>query len=91
MSYQNRRYRVVDGKLQKRWDAPGEGWFVTKVEAWAADSANARTAAARMAKKEKARKEREAKEAKAEAKRVAAKAEGDPQPTPDPATAWQDA
>ncbi len=36
MSYQNRRYRVVDGKLQKRWDAPGEGWFMTKAEAWAA-------------------------------------------------------
>ena len=36
MGYQNRRYRVVDGKLEKRWDAPVEGWFMTKAEAWAA-------------------------------------------------------
>ena len=37
MGYQNRRYRVVDGKLAKRWDGADEpGWFVTKVEAWAA-------------------------------------------------------
>ncbi len=39
MGYQNRRYRVVDGKLEKRWDAPGEGWFVTKADAWAAVAA----------------------------------------------------
>ena len=37
MGYQNRRYRVVDGKLAKRWDGADEpGWFVTKAEAWAA-------------------------------------------------------
>ena len=37
MGYQNRRYRVVDGKLAKRWDGADEpGWFLTKAEAWAA-------------------------------------------------------
>ena len=37
MGYQNRRYRVVDGKLAKRWDGADEpGWFVTKAEALAA-------------------------------------------------------
>ena len=37
MSYQNRRYRVVAGKVEKRWDGTDEpGWFKTKVEAWAA-------------------------------------------------------
>ena len=37
MGYQNRRYRVVGGKLAKRWDGADEpGWFVTKAEAWAA-------------------------------------------------------
>jgi hypothetical protein len=30
----NRRYKVVNGKLEKRWDAP-EGWHVTKADAWA--------------------------------------------------------
>ena len=35
MGYQNRRYRVVDGKLAKRWDGADEpGWFVTKADAW---------------------------------------------------------
>ena len=39
MGYQNRRYRVVDGKLAKRWDGADEpGWFVTKAEAWDAVS-----------------------------------------------------
>ncbi len=64
MSYQNRRYRVVDGKLAKRWDSPSDGWFVTKAEAWAAeevrvkkDADAAKTAAARAAmdKKRKAK------------------------------------
>lgn len=37
MSYQNRRYRVVDGKLEKVWNGTNEpGWFKTKVEARAA-------------------------------------------------------
>lgn len=40
MSYQNRRYRVVDGKLEKVWNGTNEpGWFKTKAEAWAAVAA----------------------------------------------------
>ena len=40
MGYQNRRYRVVDGKIEKRWDGTKEpGWFMTKAEAWAAVAA----------------------------------------------------
>ena len=33
--YAKRVYRVVDGKLQKKWDGDPE-WFKTKAEAWAA-------------------------------------------------------
>ena len=37
MGYPNRRYRVRDGKLEKRWDAPdGADWFVNKADALAA-------------------------------------------------------
>ena len=31
---QNRRYKVINGKLEKRWDAP-EGWHATKADALA--------------------------------------------------------
>ncbi len=72
MSYPNRRYRVVDGKLAKRWDAPGDGWYVTKVEAWEAERVRvekaagaAKTAAARAAKVQKDKDRQAAKEAKA--------------------------
>ena len=74
MGYPNRRYRVVDGKLVKRWDAPGDGWFVTKAEAWADDAAKAKTFAANNARRESAKKQRDAKAEKAAAK-VAKKAE----------------
>ncbi len=65
MSYQNRRYRVVDGRLKKRWDSPTEGWYMTKIEAWDVEEKRlkkaadvARTDAARAAR-DKNRKEKE--------------------------------
>lgn len=65
-SYRNRRYKVVDRKLEKRWDAPTDGWYVTKIEAWDAEEARiakeanaAKTAAARAAMDQK-RKDKEA-------------------------------
>ncbi len=68
MGYQNRRYSVIDGKLQKRWDAtPDPRWFVTKEEAWEADAANRKTLAARMARNENLKKQRRAKADKAAA------------------------
>lgn len=33
---EKRRYRVVEGRLQKKWTGDEDGWFVTKAEAWAA-------------------------------------------------------
>ena len=34
--YQNRRYKVIGGKLEKSWVAPpSAGWFVKKADAWA--------------------------------------------------------
>ncbi len=37
MGYPNRRYRVKDGKLEKRWDGTDDPeWFVQKADAWAA-------------------------------------------------------
>lgn len=40
MGYPNRRYRVVDGKLEKVWNGTNDpGWFMTKAEAWAAEEA----------------------------------------------------
>ena len=34
--YQNRRYKVIGGKLEKSWVAPPPaGWFVKKADAWA--------------------------------------------------------
>ena len=37
MGYPNRRYRVKDGKLEKRWDGTDDPeWFMTKAEARAA-------------------------------------------------------
>lgn len=36
MGYPNRRYRVKDNKLEKRWDGTSEpDWFLTKADAWA--------------------------------------------------------
>ena len=87
--YQNRRYRVTDGKLEKRWDAPGDGWFVTKAEAWADAEAKAKTFAANNARRESAKKQREAKAAKADAAaeakaaKKAAKAEAEDEPDAD--------
>ena len=46
MGYPNRRYSVVDGKLAKRWDGTNDpGWFMTKVEARAAEEARLKKAA----------------------------------------------
>ena len=40
MGYPNRRYRVVDGKLEKVWTGTNDpGWFVNKADAWAAVAA----------------------------------------------------
>jgi hypothetical protein len=40
MSYQERRYRVVAGRLEKVWDGRNEsGWYKTKDEALAAVNA----------------------------------------------------
>ena len=40
MGYPNRRYRVIDGKLAKRWDGLNDPeWFVKKADAWAAEEA----------------------------------------------------
>ena len=37
MGYPNRRYRVVDGKLEKVWTGTNDpGWFVNKADAWGA-------------------------------------------------------
>ncbi len=34
MNYANRRYRVVNGKLEKHWKGGDEnGWFVKKIDA----------------------------------------------------------
>ncbi len=75
-SYHNRRYKVVDGKLSKRWDSPTDGWYVTKAEAWAAEEARiakvanaVKTAAARAAMDKKRTAALAAKEAK-KAKKV---------------------
>ncbi len=75
-SYHNRRYKVVDGKLSKRWDGPTDGWYVTKAEAWAAEEARVakvanavKTAAARAAmdkKRQAAQKPKVAEEAAVE-------------------------
>ena len=45
VGYSKRRYRVVDGRLAKRWDADPT-WFVTKDEAWAAHQAEVHAAEA---------------------------------------------
>ena len=84
MGYPNRRYRVVDSKLAKRWDEAGTTdpeWFVTKVEAWAAEEVRikkaaglAKTAAARAAKAQKDKDVLAAKEAKAAAEEAERKA-----------------
>ena len=37
IGYQNRRYKVVMGKLEKSWkNPPPAGWYVKKSDAWAA-------------------------------------------------------
>ena len=81
MGYPNRRYRVVDGKLAKRWDSPSDGWFVTKAEAWEAEEARvekaanvARTAAARAARDKKNKAAKEARTVKKNAVDVEANA-----------------
>lgn len=36
MSYDKRRYKVINGKLEKRWaDEHEDGWFKAKADAWA--------------------------------------------------------
>ena len=74
-SYHNRRYKVVDGKLEKRWDSPTDGWFVTKAEAWDAEEARlvkvanaAKTAAARKAMDKQREEKQDAKDARVEEK-----------------------
>lgn len=48
MGYPNRRYRVVDGKLEKVWNGTNDpGWFVAKADAWAAEEARLIKAAAK--------------------------------------------
>ncbi len=74
-SYHSRRYKVVDGKLVKRWDSPTDGWFVTKAEAWSVEDTRvakvanvAKTAAARDAMDKKRQEQAAAKEARVEEK-----------------------
>ena len=47
IGYGKRRYLVVDGKLQKRWDADPR-WYVSKADALAAHQAEVEAAAAKM-------------------------------------------
>ena len=51
VGYQKRRYRVVDGKLAKKWDADPT-WHLTKDEAWAAWNAKIAEQQARQVAKE---------------------------------------
>jgi len=74
-SYHNRRYKVVDGKLEKRWDSPTDGWFVTKAEAWSVEETRvakvanaAKTVAARAAMDLKRKEQQEAKVVRVEKK-----------------------
>ena len=51
VGYQKRRYKVIDGKLAKKWDTDPT-WFVTKDEAWAAHAAESAEPEARQDAKE---------------------------------------
>ena len=103
MGYQNRRYRVVNNKLEKVWNGTTEpGWFLTKAEAWAhagdvaktKDEAIATLAAAeKLVKAEKAKRAKKAKKkrtGKKRAKKAEAVAETEPEVAdtpPEPVTA----
>ena len=54
-----RRYRVVNGKVEKTFSEDGDGWFKTKAEAWedvkAAEALKERAMVAVMAPKKRGR------------------------------------